>query len=94
MLGPNQHANAEIGGQPIEHLAAVGMVLTLTVAGHETTVNGIGSALWLIGSHLQIKQRLIDNPRLIPAAVEEALRLESLIQMMARTVTGTSTSTA
>jgi len=80
-------ANAEINGRPIKHLAAVGMVMTLIVAGHETMVNGIGSALWLIGSHHRVKQRLINEPGLIPAAAEEALRLESPVQMMARTVT-------
>ncbi len=80
-------ANAEIDGQPIGHLAAMGFTLTLVIAGHETTANGIASTLWLIGAHPETKSRLTSDPSLIPAAVEESLRLESPIQMMARTLT-------
>ncbi|MGF7238642.1 MAG: cytochrome P450, partial [Frankia sp.] len=80
-------ANSDIAGEPIPHEIAVGAVITLVVAGHETTVNGIASVLWLLGAHPDIKQRLIDDPALIPNAVEEALRLESPVQMMARTLT-------
>jgi cytochrome P450 len=80
-------ANAVINGERIDHLAAMGFALTLILGGHDTTVNGIASALWLIGAHPATKQRLIDDPGLIPAAVEETLRLESPLQMLARTVT-------
>lgn len=80
-------ANAEIDGEPIEYTAAIGTVLTLIVAGHETTVNGISSLLWLVGAHPDVKQRLIEDPSRISAAVEEALRLESPVQMLGRTLT-------
>jgi cytochrome P450 len=65
----------------------MGFTLTLIVAGHETTMNGIASTLWLIGAHPEAKRRLIADPSLIPAVVEKSLRLESPIQMMARTLT-------
>ncbi|MCG2621323.1 cytochrome P450 [Arthrobacter sp. I2-34] len=79
-------ANAVIDGEPISREAAMGMVLVLVVAGHETTVNGIASALWMIGKHPQVKDQLLADPGLIPAAVEETLRIESPVSMMARTV--------
>lgn len=79
--------NAEVDGVPIGHATAVAMTITLVMAGQETTVNGIGGALWLIGAHQDVKKRLIADPSLIPGAVEECLRLESPVQMMGRTVT-------
>lgn len=77
--------HGEVDGQPIPHDVAAGIALTLVIAGQETTVNGIGSMLWLLGAHQDAKRRVLDDPALIPAAVEEALRLESPVQMMGRT---------
>ncbi|MER7363968.1 cytochrome P450 [Nonomuraea wenchangensis] len=80
-------AKAEIEGAPIGHDIAVAMTVTLVIAGQETTVNGIGGSLWRLGAHQDVKKRLIEDPSLIPAAVEESLRLESPVQMMGRTAT-------
>lgn len=77
--------HGEIDGRPVPHDMAAGMAVTLVVAGQETTVNGIGNMLWLLGAHPSAKQRILDDPALIPAAVEESLRLESPVQMMGRT---------
>lgn len=77
--------HGEVDGQPVPHDVAVGTGVTLVVAGQETTVNGIGNMLWLLGAHPEAKQRLLDDKALIPNAVEEALRLESPVQMMGRT---------
>jgi cytochrome P450 len=78
-------AGGEVDGRPVPHDMAVGIAVTLVVAGQETTVNGIGNLLWLLGAHPEAKQRVLDDPALIPLAVEEALRLESPVQMMGRT---------
>ncbi|HEX4832521.1 MAG TPA: cytochrome P450 [Trebonia sp.] len=77
--------HGEVDGEPIARDTAVGMAVTLVVAGQETTVNGIGNLLWLLGREQGAKQRLLDDPALIPGAVDEALRLESPVQMMGRT---------
>lgn len=77
--------NGKVGGHTVPHHAATGITLTLVIAGQETTVNGIGSLLWLLGAHQEAKQRLLDDPGLIAGAVEEALRLESPVQMNGRT---------
>jgi len=78
-------AGGEVDGQPVPHDMAAGIAVTLVVAGQETTVNGIGNMLWLLAAHPAAKQRVLDDPALIPDAVEEALRLESPVQMMGRT---------
>ncbi|MFH5824607.1 cytochrome P450 [Georgenia sp. AZ-5] len=79
--------DSEVAGRPVEHLEAVGTVLTLIIAGQTTTVNGISSLLRLVSERPEIKQALQDDPSLIPAAIDEALRLEAPVQYMARTVT-------
>ncbi|MEM9579709.1 MAG: cytochrome P450 [Pseudomonadota bacterium] len=46
-------------------------------AGHETTTNLIGSALWLLDQDRDAKAQLIATPDLLPTAVDEFLRMES-----------------
>lgn len=78
-------ANAVVDGEPIGHDRAVATALTVVFAGQETTVNGIASLLALLGSLPDVRRQLIADPRLIPVAVEETLRLEAPVQMMGRT---------
>ncbi|MEV0671193.1 cytochrome P450 [Mycobacterium sp. NPDC050441] len=54
-------------------------------AGFETTVNLIGNGIVLLLRHPEQLALLRDNPDLWPAAVEEILRMESPVQMTART---------
>ncbi len=46
-------------------------------AGHETTTNLIGSALWLLTKDRAARARLLAEPDLIHTAVDEFLRMES-----------------
>jgi cytochrome P450 len=62
-------------------------VLLLLVAGNETTTNLIGSAVRLLLEHPAVLERVRVEPELVPAVVEEALRHESPIQLVFRTVT-------
>ena len=39
--------------------------LTILLAGHETTANGLSFALWLLAQHPEIQQRLADESRLV-----------------------------
>ncbi|MFE6159250.1 cytochrome P450 [Streptomyces sp. NPDC056486] len=55
----------------------LGMAFLLLVAGHETTVNLIASAVHLLLSHPEQLAALRADPELLQGAVEEALRLES-----------------
>jgi cytochrome P450 len=75
----------EYEGRPLTDMEIRGFgVLTMT-AGQETTVNGIGNSLWYLGTNTKDRDRLRENPKLIPAAVEELLRFLSPIQLLGRT---------
>ena len=62
------------------------MTHLLAVAGHETTVNAIGTMLYHVATQPGLKQQLLDDPASIPAMVEEALRYDSAVMSMSRTV--------
>jgi cytochrome P450 family 142 subfamily A polypeptide 1 len=57
----------------------------LMVAGNETTRNGISGGIQLLIENPEVRQRLIDDPSLIPAAVEEMIRLVSPVRSFGRT---------
>jgi cytochrome P450 len=59
----------------------------LLAAGHETTTNLIGNAVLALLRHPGERKRLIDDPRLLPGAVEEFLRFDSPVQLTDRVVT-------
>lgn len=80
-------ASCELDGRPITDEEALGMTWTTVVAGHETTVGGIGALLMHVGQDPDLKARLLADPGLIPQAVEETVRLEAPITGMRRNVT-------
>jgi cytochrome P450 len=57
----------------------------LLVAGHETTVNLLDNGLLTLLRNPEVLDRLRNEPDLIPAAVEEMLRLEPPVQFLRRT---------
>jgi cytochrome P450 family 142 subfamily A polypeptide 1 len=63
------------------------MCVLLLVAGNETTRNGLSGAMQLLIENPETRSRLIEDPSLIPAAIEEMLRLVSPVVSFARTAT-------
>ncbi len=61
--------------------------LLLAVAGNETTRNLISHGMLLLMEHPDQLQRLIDEPALIPSAVEEMLRYRPPVMYFRRTAT-------
>ncbi len=63
------------------------MCILLLVAGNETTRNGLTGAMQLLIENPDARARIIEDPSLIPAAIEEMLRLVSPVVSFARTAT-------
>jgi cytochrome P450 len=84
-LGAQIHAAAD-RGEIAMHEAAL-LVRSLLTAGLDTTVNGIGAAIYALARFPEQWQRLRRDPSLARAAFEEAVRLESPVQTFFRTTT-------
>lgn len=63
------------------------LLVILLVAGNETTRNAISGGMQLLIDNPGERKKLIDDPSLIPSAVEEMVRLVSPVHSFARTVT-------
>ena len=77
-------AAAEAGGE----LTAEDLVATcglLLVAGFETTVNLIGNGVAALHADPEVWRRLVEDPALAEAAVEETLRFDPPVQLTVRT---------
>jgi len=72
---------AEVDGEPVPHMHLLGTCLLIVVAGIDTTWSSIGSALWHLAQHPEDRKKLIDEPELMPNAVEELLRAYSPVTM-------------
>jgi cytochrome P450 PksS len=68
---------AEEAGDSLNEDELLGMIFLLLIAGHETTVNLISSAVLTLLEHPQQMAQLRDEPALINSAVEELLRYTS-----------------
>ena len=74
----------DVDGEKIDEGVILGMCGLLLIAGVDTTWSSIGSSLWHIASHPQDRQRLVNEPDLMPTAVEEVLRAYSPVTMARR----------
>lgn len=73
--------HTEVDGAPIPDLQIMGMAGLTLIAGVDTTWSAIGSAMLHLATHPADAQRLIDEPELMPVAVEELLRAYSPVTM-------------
>ena len=79
--------NAEIAGDRLSHEDLLNFAFLLLVAGNETTRNLIALGTLALIAHPDQCRLLVDDPSLIPGAVEEMLRWNSPVVHMARTAT-------
>jgi cytochrome P450 len=79
MLAAQQH------GQ-MSHEEVVGNLILLAIAGNETTTKLIGNMAYRLWEHPQQRRWLIEDPALIPKAIEETLRFDGSSQILVRRV--------
>jgi len=77
---------AEIDGQPVPDDLVFSMVNLVMAGGFDTTTAVTVNALVWLADHPEERQRLVDDPSLIPQACEEFLRYFTPQQALARTV--------
>jgi cytochrome P450 len=79
--------HAEIDGQKLEeHEIVMGFVL-LVAAGNDSTKATYCSGMRALMEHPDLRQLLLDDPSLVPAAVEESLRMYPAFAHFRRTAT-------
>jgi len=71
----------DMDGDPLTQNHILGTCFLLLMAGIDTTWSGIGASLWHLATHPEDRDRLVDEPELIPSAVEEFLRAYSPVTM-------------
>ena len=79
--------NAEVDGAHLSDQDIVCFNMLLLIAGNETTTNLLGNMLNALVDRPSIYARLVHQPQLIPGAVDEALRFDSPVQFLRRTLT-------
>ena len=81
------HGNTDLEQVEVANDELIMLLVTLMVAGNETTRNALSGAMELLIEHPDARRALIDDPARIPDAVEELLRLVSPVRAFARTAT-------
>ena len=77
--------NTRIDGKPMELGDYVSAFILLVVAGNETTRNSISGGVLALSQYTEERQKLIDDPSLIPDAVDEIIRWVAPVVYMRRT---------
>jgi cytochrome P450 family 130 len=71
----------------VDLLSILAFTFTMVTGGNDTTTGMLGGAVQLLQQRPDQRRLLIDDPELIPEAVDEFLRLTSPVQGLARTTT-------
>ncbi|NLU84587.1 cytochrome P450 [Rhodococcus sp. HNM0569] len=97
-----ERRRVEPGDDTVSHLVAAGMgidgdtaglvsilgfAFTMVTGGNDTSTGMLGGAVQLLFQNPEQRRELVDDPTLLPGAVEEMLRLTSPVQGLARTTT-------
>ena len=80
-------ANAELEGQKLSPEFLDGSWLLIIFAGNDTTRNTLSGAIKLLTENPDQKQKLIENPELMPNFLQECIRMVSPVIHMRRTTT-------
>lgn len=70
----------QIDGKPVEDNDVLNCLLLLFMAGLDTVAAQLSYAFHHLATHAQDRQRLVDDPTLIPHALEELLRAYPIVQ--------------
>jgi cytochrome P450 len=77
-------ARTEVDGERLGDWEAASTLVLLVVAGHETTTNALGTAIRLVADDAALRDRLDADRALLPAFVEESLRIDPPVTALPR----------
>ena len=77
----------QLGEEDVSLLWVLGFAFTMVTGGNDTATGLLGGSAVLLTEHRDERRRLLEDPGLLPGAVEEFLRLTSPVQGLARTAT-------
>lgn len=83
----SQLTQVRVNGVALDDEEIIGIVFLLFLAGHDTTTQLLAYALTHLHEHPEAQSMLRTKPDRIPQAIEEFLRFESPVSMLARTTT-------
>jgi len=78
---------AEVDGETLSDWDILGFCFVMIAGGNDTTSNFIGNSTEQLDKYPDQRREMIENPACIPNAVEELLRIESVVQGLSRTTT-------
>jgi cytochrome P450 len=84
----NSITDGSVDGRPLTEAEQLGMLQALVIAGHETTVNGIGTLLYYLAVTDGLRDDIAGDPAALSKVIDECLRIESPVIAIARTVVG------
>ncbi len=72
---------AEMDGEPLNPQHVGGTIALLLIAGIDTTWSAIGASLWHLARTPSDRERMVNEPELMPFAIEELLRAYAPVTM-------------
>lgn len=69
----------KIDGEPIPHNDLLSFCLLMFMAGLDTVTIQLNYSFWHLATHPADRQRIVEDPEIIPTAVEELLRMYSFV---------------
>ena len=82
----SQLIRSEIDGVPLDDHTITGYTTLLIFGGLDTTSSAAGNALVRLDRQPELRRQLLERPELMPAAIEEFLRIDSPVQALGRTL--------
>jgi cytochrome P450 len=73
--------DVELDGEKLSPRHVRGTIELLLIAGVDTTWSSIGASIWHLAQVAEDRRRLVDEPELIPVAIEELLRAYAPVTM-------------
>ncbi|MBO0728459.1 MAG: cytochrome P450 [Acidimicrobiaceae bacterium] len=70
---------ARVDGRPLTMTELLNLTLVLYNAGLHTTTNTLSNMMVYLSQHADQRDRLVNEPQIIPAAIEELMRWESIV---------------